>query len=456
MSLQRVLGIIEDGNRCEYEQEEDVKAFKAKNISEFMRYVMEIAIKSEDFKLARQNQDEEQQKRLLRHIIHAEAENKYSYLKLKACDRAYILQRLLQKMFGFGILQPLIEDESITEVMVNASDEIYVERGGKIERVLQDEHNPIYFESKEEIINIIQRIVSPVNRRVDESEPIVDARLPDGSRVNAVLDPVSLNGPVMTIRKFPENPFTMEDLKRFGMVGSDVARLFKYMVEARCNIMISGGTGSGKTTLLNALSQYINRGERVITIEDSAELKIGKVENLIRLETRPPNIEGKGHIGMRELVKTSLRMRPDRIIVGEVRGGEALDMLQAMNTGHDGSLTTGHANSAGDMLSRLETMVLMSGVDLPLSAVKAQIASAIDFIIHLGRLSDGSRKVMQVCEVLDYADGNIQINEILKFEHIKAADGSYEGMLKPTHNKIINTYKFMNAGIDIEGVDISS
>lgn len=452
MSLYRVLSIIGDTKRCECNNEEDVTGFKNKDILKFTNHVMEIAIKSEDFKLSKQKGDEEQQKRLLRHIIHVEAESTYSHFRLAACDKAYILQRLLQKMFGFGILQPFIEDESITEVMVNGQDEVYFEKGGKIERALQDEHNPVCFEDKQEIVNIIQRIVAPINRRVDESEPIVDARLPNGSRVNAVLEPISLNGPVMTIRKFPKNPFSMEDLINFGMLTSEVAELFRCLVKAKYNIMISGGTGSGKTTLLNALSQYISPQERIITIEDSAELKIDKVENLIRLETRPPNIEGKGYIGMRELVKTSLRMRPDRIIVGEVRGGEALDMLQAMNTGHDGSITTGHANSATDMLSRLETMVLMSEVELPLCAVKAQIASALDFIIHLGKLSDGSRKVIQICEILDYVNGEIRVNELFKFKSIKAHDGLYTTELAPTGNKILNTRKLINAGITLENL----
>lgn len=454
LPLERVLSTLADAGRTGQANGEAATVKPNDGVSELINRVMDIAIKSQEFKHARQRGDEEEQKRLLRQIIHIETENTYSYLNLTACDKAGILQRLLQKMFGFGVLQSLIEDESITEIMVNGKDLVFTERGGRIERVFEDGTRPAGFENEEEMINIIQRIVSPVNRRVDESEPIVDARLPDGSRVNVVLSPVSLNGPVMTIRKFPENPFSMEDLAGFGMVPAEIIGLLKCMVVARYNLIISGGTGTGKTTFLNALSRYIPENERVITIEDSAELKLNGITNLVRLETRPPNIEGKGQIGMRDLVRASLRMRPDRIIVGEVRGGEALDMLQAMNTGHDGSLSTGHANSAVDMLSRLETMVLMSGVELPSVAVRTQIASAVDFIIHLAKLPDGTRKVTEVSEVLGIENGDIKLNRILVFEYERKSEGPANGLLKPTGNRIVNVGKFISAGVDMDKVEI--
>lgn len=450
MSLERVLSTLADKDRTGQTSEEAAAIKITDDISGLINRVMDIAIKSQEFKYARQRGDEEEQKRFLRQIIHIESENTYSYLNLTACDKAGILQRLLQKMFGFGVLQSLIENESITEIMVNGKNMIFMEKDGRIGRVLENGVQPTGFESEEEMLNIIQRIVSPVNRRVDESEPIVDARLPDGSRVNVVLSPVSLNGPVMTIRKFPKDPFSMEDLVRFEMLPAEVMGLLKCMVEARYNIIISGGTGTGKTTFLNALSQYIPENERIITIEDSAELKLNGIKNLVRLETRPPNIEGKGQIGMRDLVRTSLRMRPDRIIVGEVRGGEALDMLQAMNTGHDGSLSTGHANSAMDMLSRLETMVLMSGVDLPSVAVRTQIASAVDFIIHLGKLPGGMRKVMEISEILGIENGDIKLNRILVFEYERKSEGPADGTLKPTGNRIVNIGKFISAGINAD------
>ncbi len=294
------------------------------------------------------------------------------------------------------------------------------------------------------MLHIIEKVVAPINRKVDESNPIVDARLPNGNRVNIVLNPISLDGSVITIRKFPKDPYQMIDLVKKETLTQDAADFLKKIVASRHNIVISGGTGSGKTTFLNALSNYIPENLRIITIEDSAELNLCNRENIIRLETRPPNIEGKGEISMRKLLKTALRMRPDVIVVGEVRGGEAIDMLQAMNTGHDGSLTTGHANSAGDMLKRLETMVLMSGVDLPLLSIRQQIASAIDFIVHVSKLPNGSRKVTEIVEIIGLGDKDY------KLQHVFRLDREVQ-KLKCTGIKIKNQSKVAFSGLDVNG-----
>ncbi len=317
-------------------------------------------------------------------------------------DMFYTIRRL-------DILQELTDDPKVTEIMINGRENIFIERAGRLYKWEKS------FSSDEKLEDVIQQIVARCNRTVNESSPIVDARLENGSRVNVVLAPVALNGPIVTIRRFPEKPIQMEDLKRFGAITQEVIDFLKQLVVAGYNIFISGGTGSGKTTFLNALSNFIPKDSRIITIEDSAELQIRGVPNLVRLETRNANVEGCKEISMRDLIKSSLRMRPDRIVVGEVRGSEALDMIQAMNTGHDGSLSTGHANSAADMLSRLETMILM-GMDLPLSAIRGQLASGIDVIVHLGRLRDKSRKVLQVVEILDYKDDVIGTNVLYEFE----------------------------------------
>jgi len=311
-------------------------------------------------------------------------------------------------MRRLDVLQPLIDDKSITEIMINGPDSIFIERDGRVSKL------NVKFESRRKLEDVIQTIVSRVNRTVNEASPIVDARLPDGSRVNVVLPPIALNGPVVTIRKFPEKPMTIEQLIKYGSITEEVAEVLERLVKAKYNIFICGGTGSGKTTFLNALSNFIPKDERIVTIEDSAELQITGVENIVRLETRNANTEGKGEITIRDLIRTSLRMRPERIIVGEVRGKEALDMLQAMNTGHDGSLSTGHANSTKDMLSRLETMVL-SGAEMPLEAIRQQIASAIDIIIHLGRLRDKSRRTLEITEVVEYKNGQIVLNPLYEF-----------------------------------------
>lgn len=351
-----------------------------------------------------------------------------------SAEKAAIMKTTGNIMFGYGVLDPLIEDASVTEIMVNGKDSIFIEREGKLTKALDSNGNPLAFDSEQELQRIIERIVMPVNRKVDESNPIADARLPNGFRVNIVLRPLSLGGNTVTIRKFPEYPYTMDDLIGLGMLNNEAANFLKKMVENRYNIVISGGTGSGKTTFLNALSDYIPKDSRIITIEDSAELKILGIENLIRLETRTANIEGKGAVSMRDLVRAALRMRPDRIIVGEVRGGEALDMLQAMNTGHEGSLSTGHANSAEDMLGRLETMVLMADVDLPLAAVRHQISSAVDIIVHLAKMGNGQRRVMQIVEIAQDNNGEYKINPLFQLNN-----KTYQ--LEKTPHSLTRTFK---------------
>lgn len=323
--------------------------------------------------------------------------------------RVALRTRIFNAMRRLDILQPLVDDTSITEIMINGIKDIFIEKKGRVHRL------DYSFDSEEQLENVIQMIVGKVNRVVNESSPICDARLEDGSRINVVLPPIALNGPTLTIRKFPEKPLTMEDLIGFGSIDRASADLLQTLVKAKYNLFICGGTGSGKTTFLNVLSNAIPGDERIITIEDSAELQITKVDNLVSLETRNANVEGKGAITIKDLIKSSLRMRPDRIVVGEVRGAEALDMLQAMNTGHDGSLSTGHANATKDMLSRLETMVL-TGSAMPLEAIRQQIGSAIEIMVHLGRLRDKTRKVLEVTEVVGCVDGQVVLNPLLKFE----------------------------------------
>lgn len=362
-------------------------------------------------------------------------------LNLSVGKRKELLDRVFNSIKRLDVLQPLIEDKSISEIMINGCDNIFVEKDGKIQKL------DMKFESVESLNNIIQKIVSSVNRAVNESSPIVDARLKDGSRVNIVLPPIALNGPIVTIRKFPENPFTMEKMIEIGSISKEAAQFLNKLVIAKYNIFISGGTGSGKTTFLNVLSNYIPQDERIITIEDSAELQIKNVANLVSLETRNKNTEGKGEISIRDLIKSSLRMRPDRIVVGEVRGAEALDMLQAMNTGHDGSLSTGHANSPIDMLSRLETMVL-TGADFPISAIRKQISSAIDIIVQIGRIRDRSRKVLQISEVLGIENGEIILNPLYEFiEEEGSTEKKVISTLRRTENKFHNTYKLKMSGI---------
>lgn len=392
---------------------------------------------------------------------------------LDIAEKRELADMVFNSMRRLDILQPVIDDKSITEIMINGPDKLFIERAGRVSRL------ELGFENSEKLEDVIQAIVSRTNRTVNEASPIVDISMPDGSRVNVVLKPVALNGPVMTIRKFPERPMTMGQLVEAGTLSAEAADDLNCLVQARYNIFICGGTGSGKTTFLNALSGSIPSDERLVTIEDSAELQINSVENIVRLETRNANSEGRGRITIRDLIKTSLRMRPERIIVGEVRGEEALDMLQAMNTGHDGSLSTGHANSAADMLKRLETMVL-SAAPLPLEAVRQQIASAIDIVIHLARLRDKSRRVFEVSEIEGCYEGQIHLNPLYTFEETnntlepsaqmrmgnsmnryvgdnvkRNVEGSLpcntqirvEGSLRRTGNKLLNTGKLKMAGI---------
>ena len=339
------------------------------------------------------------------------------------------------------ILQNLIDDDSVTEIMVNGYRDIFFERDGKIEKYNKE------FESREMLLDVVQRIAARSNKIVNEALAIVDTRLDDGSRVNIVMNPIAIEGPAVTIRKFYDNPLTMERLIALGAVTQEAAQFLKGLVTARYNIFISGGTGSGKTTFLNALSNYIPKNERIITIEDSAELKLMGVDNLVRLEARNANMEGKNEVTIRDMIRASLRMRPDRIIVGEVRGGEALDMLQAMGTGHDGSLSTGHANGAEEMMLRLETMVLMA-VDMPIDAVRNQIAAGIDIVVHLGRMRDGSRKVIKIAEIKGRdAKGNIRLNTLYEYvtEEVDE-DGRVIGELKRTKNEFIHKDKLLAAG----------
>jgi len=358
-------------------------------------------------------------------------------------ERARLFEQIAAEILGLGPLQPLLEDDTITEVMVNGAKNIYIERKGKIHRV------PVTFENNDHVMRIIDRIVAPLGRRIDESSPYVDARLPDGSRVNAVIPPISLVGPVLTIRKFSRNPITVEQLIQFGSVTQEGIQFLKACVEARLNVVISGGTGSGKTTLLNILSGFIPSDERIITIEDSAELQLQQ-SHVVRLETRRPNIEGKGTVTQRDLVYNALRMRPDRIIVGEVRGAEVLDMLQAMNTGHDGSLSTVHANSARDALSRLETMVMISGVAIPVTALREYISSALDMVVHVARLSDGSRKVVRVSEVVGMEESVITTQDIFLFEQQGIdKEGRVVGFHRATGVRPKFTDRLIRTGIEL-------
>jgi pilus assembly protein CpaF len=358
-------------------------------------------------------------------------------------DRRLVINELVNDITGFGPINPLLADPDVSEIMVNGPNQVYAERKGKLE--ITD----IKFRDNEHVMNMIEKIVAPLGRRIDESSPMVDARLPDGSRVNAIVPPLALNGPTVTIRKFAADPLKISDLVRFGTLTEEMATFIDACVKARLNIFVSGGTGSGKTTTLNVLSSFIPNDERIITIEDAAELQLVQ-EHVVSLETRPPNIEGNGAITIRDLVRNALRMRPERIIIGEVRGGEALDMLQAMNTGHDGSLATGHSNSPRDMISRLETMVLMAGMDLPIRAIREQIAGALDLIVQQSRLKDGTRKITNITEVQAMEGDVIVLQDIFVFEQRGVdSDGKIIGKLVPTGVRPAFYERLENAGIHI-------
>jgi pilus assembly protein CpaF len=359
---------------------------------------------------------------------------------LARAERQRLFDQIVAEIQGFGPLEPLLADETVTEIMVNGPKNIFVERKGNITRA------NVAFEDDEHVMRVLDRIVAPLGRRIDESSPLVDARLPDGSRVNAVIRPISLVGPTITIRKFFKKPLTIEDLIRFGSMTKEIAEFLRACVIARLNIIVSGGTGSGKTTLLNVLSGFIPNDERIVTIENAAELQL-RQEHVVTLESRPPNIEGKGAVTIQDLVVNSLRMRPDRIVVGECRSGEALDMLQAMNTGHDGSLTTLHSNSPRDTIARLEVMCLMAGMDLPVRAIREQIASAVDLICHQERLRDGTRKIVKISEVQGMEGDMITMSDIFEFEQTGVEGGKIVGRIRPTGIRPKFTDRIEAAGI---------
>ena len=393
-----------------------------------------------DTKFAEELNEEELRELISKHLL--EKEKTY---RLTLSQRKQIGKEIFEALRKFDVLQDFMDDDEITEIMVNGPKHIFVEKNGKVEPVQQQ------FESVEKLLQLINQMVSACNRSVNESSPIVDARIPkSGERINVVLSPIALNGPILTIRRFPKEPITMDKLIKLGAVSKEASEFLEKAVKAKYNIIISGGTGSGKTTFLNALSQYIPADERIITIEDSAELQIMGIENLIRLETRSVNIEGGKNITIRDLIKTSLRMRPNRIIVGEVRGEEALDMIgSAMNCGHDGSMSSAHANSARDMLSRLENMILMSA-EIPISAIRRQIASGVDLIIHLGRLRDKSRKVLEIVEVMGIKEDQIILNPLYEFKEMAdSKKDQVKGSLEEV-GKLIHTHKMEMAGLEMQ------
>ena len=403
------------------------------NTEEKRRLLKEKLIESIDF--SRESSDEEIQELIDEMLIRESRESPISL-----AERAKLRKELFHAVRKLDVLQELVDDPKITEIMINGPNQIFIEQSGRLME------SGLHFDSAEKLQNVIQQIVSDCNRTVNEASPIVDARLQNGARVNVVLNPVALNGPIVTIRRFPDQPITMEDLVSFGSITEEVCQWLNKLVQAKYNIFISGGTGSGKTTFLNALSNYIPEEERIITIEDSAELQIKNIPNLVRLETRNANVEGCREITIRDLIKTSLRMRPDRIIVGEVRSGEAFDMMQCLNTGHDGSMSTGHANSSRDMLSRLENMILM-GIEIPLAAIRQQIASGIDIIIHLGRLRDKTRKVLEIVEVLGYEEDEIRLAPLYRFEEEGETDeGRILGALRKK-GELSYVEKLQSAGL---------
>lgn len=410
----------------DFEQEQEL-------IAQIKKYV------TENLPLSKMSDEELEEK--IEEIVAQHIGGRYCSIE----QRLDIIQQVYSSIRGFGLLDSIIKDDTITEVMINGPENVFIEQNGRLFKLDKQ------FESQRRLEDVIQRIVGLAGREVNQANPICDTRLPDGSRVNVVLPPIALCGPTVTIRKFSKTPMTIEKLIQYGSITREIANKLEMLVKAKYNIFIAGGTGSGKTTFLNALSNYIPKDERVITIEDSAELQITGIDNLVSLETRNANASGAGEITIRDLIKSSLRMRPERIVVGEVRGGEALDMLQAMNTGHDGSLSTGHANSTEDMLSRLETMVLQGAAGLPLEAIRQQIASAVDIIIHLSRLRDKSRKTMEITEVVGYENGKILLNPLYVFEEDENSTlTKVSGSLNRTKNPMKNDYKLRLAGFKEE------
>lgn len=409
-----------------YEEEQEI-------ISELKQYVSEA--------LPLSSISDEELEEQIEQIVQKRIAGQYCSIE----QRVSMVRQIYSSIRGFGLLDSIIADDTITEVMINGPENVFIEQNGRLFKMDKQ------FESQRKLEDVIQRIVGMAGREVNQANPICDTRLPDGSRVNVVLPPIALCGPTLTIRKFSKEPMTVEKLIKYGSITQEIADKLEILVKAKYNIFISGGTGSGKTTFLNALSNFIPHDERVITIEDSAELQITGVDNLVSLETRNANTSGAGQITIRDLIKSSLRMRPERIVVGEVRGGEALDMLQAMNTGHDGSLSTGHANSTQDMLSRLETMVLQGAAGLPLEAIRQQIASAVDIIIHLSRLRDKSRKTMEITEVVGYENGKIILNPLYVFEEDENSTlEKVSGSLRRTENKMQHDFKLKLAGVKEE------
>lgn len=378
----------------------------------------------------------------LLHLIGENIERTRGGRYIRYEEKRKLRRDVFNSMRKLDVLQELLEDEEITEVMVNGPEHIFVERKGRLYET------GLEFESAERLGDIAQQIASSGNRIVNESNPILDVRLEDGSRVNIVMPPIAMDGPTITIRKFPKEPLTMEKLIAMAAITEEAAEFIRKLVQARYNIFVSGGTGAGKTTFLNILSNYIPADERIITVEDSAELQIRNVSNLVRLEARNANVEGKNEVTIRQLIKSALRMRPDRIVVGEIRDATAIDMLAAMGTGHDGSLSTGHANSSADMLSRLETLVLM-GMDIPLEAIRQQIVSAVDIVIHLGRLRDRSRRVLEICEVGELKQGKVELHFLYRFVEEGEENGRVMGCLRPTGNKLLRREKCEKAGIKI-------
>ena len=407
------------------------------NNKKYAEHIRKYILENYDFAVMTDDQLEE----TISKCIETECEGQF----VTITDKADIADQVFSLIRGLGLLDSIIHDDTITEVMINGCKDIFIEKNGNVVRLNEE------FEDDSKLEDVIQKIVGMAGREVNEANPIVDTRLPDGSRVNVVLPPISLKGPIVTIRKFSKEPMTVDKLIRYKSITPEIAKILETLVKAKYNIFICGGTGSGKTTFLNAISNFIPRDERVITIEDSAELQITGVDNLVSLETRNANTAGVGAVTIRDLIKSALRMRPERIVVGEVRGAEALDMLQAMNTGHDGSLSTGHANSTKDMLSRLETMVLTGAEGLPLEAVRQQIASAVDIIIHLSRLRDKKRKTMEITEVVGFEKGEIILNPLYVFQEDESSTvESVSGQLLRTKNPLIHIEKLQIAGFKVE------